>query len=460
MFRQAALIDLPDWPRFGPDPPGAPPAIPIEEYRARLGALRTAMAGRGLTHLALFGDREHSANLLWALNFDPRFEEALLIVSAAGPPLLLTGNECAAYLPISPLWRSGELRHELYQPFSLLDQPRDASRVLEQIFAAEGIGASARVGVTGWRYYADRSQMDAPAYIVDALRARAGRVEDATDLLMHPHHGLRTHCTAAETALFEHSNWKASEAMRRVFFAAREGMTDFELLAHAGYDGTPLSCHMTLKTGPHRISLASPSGARLERGYPWSCNVAYWGSNVCRANWVAESADDLPAAARDYVEAFAAPYYAAMGAWLAALRIGTPGGVLHDLIQTRLPFAKFGIFLNAGHLIHYDEWVSSPIFAGSTIPIRSGMVFQTDVIPSSKTHFSTRLEDGLAIADAQLRTELAARFPDTARRIDARREFCRRQLGLPLADEHLPLSNTFGLAPPFLLNPRRVLALK
>jgi len=419
------------------------------------------MAARGLTHLALYGDREHSANLLWAANFDPRFEEALLIVGReAAPPLLLTGNECVSYLPISPLWRAGELRHELYQPFSLLDQPRDASRGLEEIFAAEGIGAGARVGVAGWRYYVHRSQMDTPAYIVDALRVRAAeRVEDATDLLMHPHHGLRTNCTAAEIALFEHSNWKASEAMRRVFFAAREGMTDFELLVHAGYDGTPLSCHTTLKTGPHRISLASPSGARLERGYPWSCNVAYWGANVCRANWVDESAEDLPAAARDYVEAFAAPSYAVMGDWLEALRIGTPGGKLHDLIQERLPFSRFGIFLNAGHLIHYDEWVSSPIFAGSTIPIRSGMVFQTDVIPSSKTYFSTRLEDGLAIADEALRAELAARFPDTAGRINARREFCRTALGLPLAGEHLPLSNTFGIAPPFLLSPRRVLAL-
>ncbi|MCC6537259.1 MAG: hypothetical protein IT162_06910, partial [Bryobacterales bacterium] len=123
------------------------------------------------------------------------------------------------------------------------------------------------------------------------------------------------------------------------------------------------------------------------------------------------------------------------------------------------PFEKFGIFLNAGHLIHYDEWVSSPIYAGSEIPIRSGMVFQTDVIPSSKTYFSTRLEDGLAIADAPLRAEVAARFPDTARRIDARREFCRGTLGLPLADEHLPLSNTFGITPPFLLSPLRVLAL-
>jgi hypothetical protein len=443
------LIELENgWPRYDPAPDLV--QIPLAEYQARLDRLRAAMAERGLTHLAIYGDREHSANLLWTCGFDPRFEEALLILRRDGKPLLLVGNECAAYLPISPLWKAGQLRSEVYQPFSLLDQPRSASRTLAAIFADEDIGADAHVGCAGWKY------LDVPAYIVDALREAAGAVENVTDLLTE----MRSICSAAEIALFESSNWKASEAMRRVVFAAREGMTDFEMLSHAGYDGTPLSCHMTLKTGPHRVSLASPSGARVERGHPWSANVAYWGSNVCRANWVAESELDLPEYARDYVPAFAGPYFEAMGEWLAALRIGTPGGKLSAIIQDRLPFVNYGIFLNEGHLIHYDEWVGSPIYAGSQLPIRSGMVFQTDVIPSSKQYFSTRMEDGLAIADEPVRAEIAARFPAVMTRIEARRQFAREVLGLPLAPEHLPLSNTFGIVPPFLLRPNLVFALR
>lgn len=451
------------WPEAGPVP--ARVEIPLDEYQARLGALREAMRRRGLTHLAVYGDREHSANLLWVANFDPRFEEALLIVSAVegASPLLLTGNECEAYLPISPLWKAGAnslLRSEVFPPFSLLDQPRAKGRPLAEILRSEGISRGARVGAVGWKYYGDARKLDLPAYIADELRSAAGGVADATDLMMHPGYGLRTNCSAAEIALFEESNWKASEAMRRIFFAAREGMTDFELLAEARYDGTPLSCHMTLKTGPNRTSLASPSGARLERGYPWSANVAYWGSNICRANWVAATEADLPGAARDYLDAFAGPYYAAMGEWLGTLRIGTPGGRLAALIQELLPFDRFHIFLNEGHLIHYDEWVSSPIYAGSALPVRSGMVFQTDVIPSSKTYFSTRMEDGLAIADAALRSEIAQRFPDTMARIEARRRFARETLGLPLAAEHLPLSNTFGVVAPFLLRPDFLFALR
>jgi len=456
--RRHHLIDIP-WPSFGPEPSRV--EIPLSEYVARLSVLRAAMRDRGLTHLVLYGDREHSANLLWAVHFDPRFEEALLIVGAeeGQPPLLLTGNECSAYLPVSPLHRAGALRSEVYQPFSLLDQPRDASRTLAAIFQSEGIGGAAVVGVVGWKYYAGPGRMDVPAYIADELRGAAGAVSDATDLMMHPGRGLRARCSAAEIALFEESNWKASEAMRRIFFQAREGMTDFELLAEARYDGTPLSCHMTLKTGRNRISLASPSGARVERGYPWSANVAYWGSNICRANWVAESAGDLPVAARDYVDAFAGPYYEAMAAWLEELRPGVPGGRLSELIQERLPFDTFHIFLNEGHLIHYDEWLSSPVYRGSDLPIRSGMVFQTDVIPSNSVYFSTRMEDGLAIADAALRAELAAGYPAAFARMEARREFARRTLGLPMAEEHLPLSNMFGLVAPFLLRPNVVFSL-
>ena len=42
---------------------------------------------------------------------------------------------------------------------------------------------------------------------------------------------------------------------------------------------------------------------------------------------------------------------------------------------------------------------------GSEIPVASGMAIQVDVIPQSRKYFSTRMEDGLVIADAELRSE-------------------------------------------------------
>lgn len=451
-----------DWPDFGPEPLAAPP-VPPEEFATRLDQLRARMDARRLTHLLVYGDREHFANLAWISNFDPRFEEAVLILRADGSrPLLVVGNECESYLPISPLWKGGALRAERYQPFSLLDQPRDASRRLQEIFSSEGIGAGATVGCAGWKYYGHPRRMDTPSYIVDTVRELAGveQTVDATDLFAHPGYGVRSTCSAAEIAFFEYTNVKASLAMQRLHFALRPGITDHQLLAEARYDGLPLSCHITCKTGPHRVSLASASGNVVERGQTWSANIAYWGSNICRAGWLVDHPSELPDRATDYVAAFAGPYFEALCEWLGMLRPGVPGHALYDLIQKRLPFEQFGIFLNPGHLIHLDEWVSSPIYAGSALPIRSGMVLQTDVIPASKTYFSTRMEDGVAVADDALQRQIRERYPATWARCQARRGFVETTLGIECPQEVLLLSNMACLVPPYLLRPTTVLALE
>ncbi|MDX1521553.1 MAG: hypothetical protein R3264_07990 [Anaerolineae bacterium] len=459
------LIEI-DWPEFGEATP--PPPADLAEYEARLEATRAAMDRAGLSHLVVYGDREHFANLAYLTNFDPRFEEALLIIRAQADPLLVVGNECEGYLGISPLYMAGKLRHERFQPFSLISQPRQDSRLIEHIFADEGIHSAARIGCVGWKYFGDdevgngRHAIELPAYLVDRLRYLAGwdNVTNATALFMHPQTGLRAHCSAAEIAYFEYTNVLASEGMKRMLFGLREGMSDYEVIQLARWNGDPLSCHITFATGERsNMGLSGPSGQRIQRGQPLSTNLAYWGSNSCRAGWVAESAADLPVAAQDYVTAFAGPYFEVMAEWLQMLRIGTPGHQLADLVGTRLPFDQCGIFLNPGHLLHLDEWVSSPIYAGSTDLIQSGMVIQIDVIPSSPIYASTRMEDGVVVADADLQREIEVQYPDCYGRCQARRLFMQNRLGFDLPHEILPLSNIPGLVPPFFLNPNQVFAL-
>jgi hypothetical protein len=237
-------------------------------------------------------------------------------------------------------------------------------------------------------------------------------------------------------------------------------MVDYEVVKLAELNGEPLGCHLTFATGARRdLGLSGPSGQIIRRGEPLSTNLCYWGSNSCRAGWIAQSARDLPPAAQDYADAFAGIYFSIMGEWYNLLRIGTPGGVLAHLVQAQLPFEKFGIFLNPGHLIHLDEWVSSPIYDGSIDPIQSGMVIQVDVIPGSPVYASTRMEDGIVVADAQLRQELAERFPECYARCQARRQFMRDVLGFDLPEELLPLSNIPAIVPPFFLSPNTVFAL-
>ncbi len=466
MAKQQKLIEI-DYPDFGS---GAPPAAATgAELEERIAALRAAMAAQRLTHMIVYGDREHFANLTYLTGFDPRFEEALLIVRETGKPLLVVGNECEGYMGVSPLIAQGKLRSERFQSFSLLNQPRGQSRQLAAILGDEGVHLNAKVGCAGWKYFssaehpAGRHAIDLPAYLVDSLRDLAGyaNVVNATATLMNPSDGLRAICSANEIAAFEYSNVQASEGLKRMLLGLREGMSDFEVVQLAQINGLPLACHLTLITGSRSgLGMASPDGTIIRRGEPLATNLSYWGSNCCRAGWVAETAADLRAPAQEYVAAFAGPYFAALAEWFGLLRLGQTGSVLAHLIEERLPYAQFGIFLNPGHLIHLDEWLSSPIYAGSQETIRSGMVIQVDVIPSSPVYFSTRMEDGLAIADAALRQELAAAHPGCYARCRARRRFMQETLGIELPEEVLPLSNLMGIVPPFLLRPQTVLALR
>jgi purine nucleosidase len=462
---RAELIEA-DWPDFGM--PDLPPPLGAAVYRDRLAEVRRRMAAAGLLRLVVYGDREHIGNLHWLTGFDPRFEEAVLILGAGGAPLLLVGNEGQAYVPVSPLWPDG-LRMEVWQPLSLVSQPRGASRHLGEILAAEGLGAGVRTGIAGWKYFGtadgpDPGQMLAvPAFLADAVRSACGpaAVSDATAMFMSPADGLRTIATAHEIALAEHANAVAAGAMRRILTGLGAGMTDHEAVGLAALPGLPLSCHVTFAAGPRAaLGLAGASGVRLARGMALSLNVAVWRANCCRAGWIAAGPEKLPAPARDYLDAFAGPYFAAMAEWFASLRTGTPGGAIQALIDRLLPRGTFGITLNPGHLIDVEEWLSSPVFPGSDLPLRSGHLIQIDVIPSSPRHFSTRMEDTVALADAALRAEIARDWPGMAARIAARRRFMAGTLGLALPDEVLPLSDLTGIIAPFFLAPRRILALR
>ncbi|HEX7543715.1 MAG TPA: hypothetical protein VF361_02845, partial [Candidatus Limnocylindrales bacterium] len=84
-----AQIDLPD---FGM--PGSRPEIPEAIYAARIERLRLRAEEGGYDRLVVYADREHSAGLSYLTGFDPRFEEAILVLGPSRDPALLVGNEC------------------------------------------------------------------------------------------------------------------------------------------------------------------------------------------------------------------------------------------------------------------------------------------------------------------------------------------------------------------------------
>jgi Xaa-Pro aminopeptidase len=448
-----ARIDMPD---FGM--PEERPEIPAPLYADRLARLRERAARRGYDRVVVYGDREHSANLAYLSGFDPRFEEAVLVIGGEDQPAILVGNECFGLAGAAPL----AMRRHLFQDLSLPSQPRDRSRPLAEILGDEGIGSGSRVGLVGWKTYAEPGMSDAPAYLVDELRrltGPGGAVENVTDLLIGAADGLRIVNEVEQLAVLEHSACQTSNGIRRLLAGLRPGMTEREAVRLLDWDGTPLSCHLMLSSGPRAsFGLLSPGDRRIERGDRFTVAFGIWGALNCRAGFVVEDVAELPAGIRDYVERLVGPYFEAVAEWYEALRIGQTGATLHDIVERRLGDPFFGIFLNPGHQIHLDEWVNSPISAGSTIELRSGMAFQVDIIPATGTdYFTTNIEDGVALADDALRSLFAAAYPAAWIRIQARRTFMNDALGIDLHPDVLPFSNLPAYLPPFLLRPDQVM---
>lgn len=440
--------------------PEAMPEIPPGVYRARLHRLRERAAIHHWDRLVVYGDREHSANLSYLTGFDPRFEEALLVLAPGGDPALLVGNECYGLAGAAPI----PLRRHLFQDFSLPGQPRDRSRPLGKILADEGIGAGTRVGVIGWKQYADPAALDAPSHIVDALRALTGpggSVENAAGLLIGAAEGLRVVNEVEQLAAFEAAACHTSQGVRRLLFGLQPGLREDEAVRLLQWNGMPLSCHLMLAGGDRAsLGLLGPTGRRIERGDRFTVAFGLWGALNCRAGFVVENSTELPAGIADYVERLVAPYFEAVAEWYRELRIGQTGGALWEIVHRLLGDPFFGVSLNPGHQIHLDEWVNSPMSPESPIELRSGMAFQVDIIPATGSeYFTTNVEDGVALADEALRAAFEARYPDAWGRIRARRRFMDEALGIRLHPDVLPFSNIPAYLPPFLLSPDRAMTL-
>jgi hypothetical protein len=278
-------------------------------------------------------------------------------------------------------------------------------------------------------------------------------------LLIDAADGLRVVNEVEQLAVLEAAACHTSSGVLRLIRGLRPEMSEREAVRLLGWDGTPLSCHLMLSSGERAsLGLLSPSDRRIERGDRFTVAFGVWGALNCRAGFVVEDAAELPQDIRDYVDRLVAPYFAAIVEWYEALYVGQTGGTLHGIIHRRLGDPFFGIFLNPGHQIHLDEWVNSPITPGSTIPLRSGMAFQVDVIPATGTpYFTTNIEDGIALADEPLREAFADRYPLAWERVQTRRGFMCESLGIDLHPDVLPFSNIPAWLPPFLLAPDRAM---
>lgn len=433
-------------------------------YRTRLDRLRARMKDAGLDVLAIYADREHFANLAWVTGFDPRFEEALMLLADGRDPVILTGPENQGTARRSAI----DVEVLLYPPFGLLGQDRTRTPVLADLLRSKGVAAGGRIGVAGWKYYGALESptpdtwIEAPSYIVDTLRGIAGpsgAVVNASAIFMDASEGLRAINEIDQLALFEFASCRTSESVKSILRGVRPGMRELEAARLAGTVGLPLNCHPMLSTGERaHLGLLSPSDRVMQRGDIITTAFGVWGALNARGGWLIADESELPAAAADYLEKLAIPYFECAAEWYETVGIGVEGGTLDAQVKARLGDPFYGVGLNPGHLLHLDEWMNTPIYPGSTETLKSGQAIQIDIIPATGTaYFTTNIEDGIALLDAPGRAVLAERHPGAWARIEARRAFMADAIGIRLKPEVLPFSNIPAYLPPFFLSPGRVL---
>ena len=224
-------------------------------------------------------------------------------------------------------------------------------------------------------------------------------------------------------------------------------MSEMQAMKHMGYAGQPMSMHPIFVSGKGELNgLRSPGAKVLEYGDAVSTAVGYWGSLVCRAGMLLGEPD------WSFFESTVAPYYRVLATWYTTARIGVSGDEIFHAVSRAFAGSSLRSMLNPGHLTSFDEWLHSPVRPGSNEKIASGMVFQSDIIPTPlPAGRALNCEDTVAFADAALRAEMRAAYPELWGRVQQRRLFIRDALGVALPEELLPLSDGALYLPPFWL---------
>lgn len=435
------------------------PSVTLHDatFQQRKASTLARMAQQNLDALVIYADKEHGANFEYLTGFIPRFEEALLVLHRSGEAVLVLGNE---NLKLARFCRL-EARAVHAPWFSLPNQPMTCDFTLTELLQQAGLGRQKKTGVVGWKLFTgeheDVSQFfDLPSFIMQAITGAVlpdSRLTNATGLFVSPVSGLRIINNANALAHYEYGANLASTAVLTALDAIAPGKTEKQIGALLAAEGQPNNVMMIAATGDRfENARLHPGDKIIQRGDKFSLTVGYKGGLSSRAAYVVASARELPSDVSDYLDVVAIPYYRAVVGWLEHLRIGTTGGEMYRLIERMLPKADYHWHLNPGHLVADEEWLCSPIMPESDAVLKSGMIFQIDIIPSRAGYAGASIEDTVALADEALRTQLEQEHPAMWARICARREYIGNTLGIRLPPEVLPFSNTVGYLRPWLLD--------
>lgn len=410
--------------------------------------------------LVIYADPEHGSNFEYLVGYIPRFEEACLILHRDGKAFLMFGNENLNKVDYSRI--PAEALHA--PQFSLPNQPMTNYSSLEGLFMKAGIHHTMKIGLVGYKLFtinlAERKTFDIPYYVMNALFniVEPTLVENATFLFISPENGARIQNNANEIAHYEFFSSLASDCMLKTMDKIELGISEMEL-------GNSLNAYGQYNS----VVTIAATGNRFEKGnlYPTnkklcfkdkiSLTVGYKGGLSSRSGYLVNNEDEIGI---PYLDNLVKPYYATIVAWLEHIHCGMTGKELYDLVEESLPQSKFNWTLNPGHLTADEEWLCSPIYPESTCTLKSGMILQTDIIPTLEGFSGTSVESTIAIADKELQNQLEKEYPELWNRFMNRRKYMEEVLNIQLRPDVLPMASTVGYLRPFLLNKECALKVK
>ena len=434
---------------------GTPVRLSDETIAERKQKVLAAMKARGLDQLIVYGDVEHGGNFEYLVGYFTRFEEALLVLNANGKATLVLGNE--------NLNKAAKARIEAaavhVSLFSLPNQPHRHDKSLKTLLQEAGIAEGQRTGLVGWKLFTspledNRQSYDIPSYVVEAVKAIVGEAQLSNETgLFIGENGVRTTNNANEIAHYEYAAALASDCVLDAMDKLEPGVSELELGDALVRKGQHTSIVTIASSGPRFVKANMfPTANTVKLGDPISLTVGYRGGSSSRAGVAVHNADELPEAQRDYLERVAGPYFSAYAAWLETIHIGQTGGDLFNTVETVLPRAQYGWSLCPGHLSAEEEWMASPVYEGSTEILKSGMLFQIDIIPSVSGYPGTSAESTVVLADAELQRQIQQEYPQMWQRMQARRTYLKETLNIQLSEDVLPMCSTVAYLRPFLLN--------
>lgn len=438
-----------------------PVQLTDETMEIRKANLLKKMQADNFDAVVIYADLEHGGNFEYFTGFVPRFEEALLVIHQSGEAYLVLGNENLNKVPFARIAATAvHLPH-----FSLPNQPMETALSVPAILKQTKLEQAASIGLIGWKNFTSQHDdnaalYDLPYFLVDGLKQAAPEASfKNAAYLMIGENGLRTTNNANEIAHYEFGAMLAGNCILNAMDQLAVGKSEMEIGAYLNDFGQTPSVVTIMATGA-RFEKANlyPTGKKIQLGDRISMTSGYKGGLQSRGGYAVHTSEELPEAEQDYLDRVAKPYFNAVKTWFETIAIGMPGADLYDKIEEVLPKEQYGWHLNPGHLCADEEWLASPIYPDSSEKIKSGMLFQFDIIPSVPGYSGASCEGGVVLADEHLRAVIQNEYPEMWSRMQVRRSYLIEEIGIKLSEEVLPMSNAAAYYRPFFLNKESALS--